>query len=287
MSGDVKRTPLQEIWMRLKRNKVAVVSMIIIIILLLMAIFAGLLLDYEEDAIKQNIANRLKPPSAEHWFGTDQYGRDLFSRVVFGSRISLSIGVVATFFAMGTGIVFGAVAGYFGGWVDNIIMRITDIFLAIPAILLAIAIVAVLGTNVVNLIMAIAVAYAPGYVRVVKAAVIRVKGNEYIEAARALGANPAQVIFKHLVLNSIDPIIVQATLGISSIIIAAAALSYVGLGAQPPVPEWGSMLSGGKEFMRTDPYIMIFPGLFIFLSSLSFNLFGDGLRDALDPKLKQ
>ena len=280
------RSKLQEIWLRLKRNKVAVVSLIIILLLIVVAFAADIFVNYEQNVIKQDIMNRLQPPSAEHWFGTDEFGRDIFSRVIYGSRISLSIGIVATLVSMGIAIIIGSVAGYFGGIIDNIIMRITDIFLAMPGTLLVIALVAALGTNIINLVIAISIAYVPGYVRIVRASVLTIKGNEFIEAAKALGANSNQIIFKHLVTNSLAPIIVQATLGISGIIIAASSLSYMGLGAQPPIPEWGNMLSSGKQFMRTEPHIMFFPGLFIFITSLAFNLLGDGLRDALDPKLK-
>lgn len=281
-----KRSQIKEIWIRLRKNKMAVMAMIVILLLICCAIFADFISDYKISAIGQDIMNRLQSPSTEHWFGTDEYGRDIFARVIFGTRISLSIGVISTLISISFGVVIGSIAGFYGGRVDNIIMRINDILMATPGILLCIAIVAALGTSFVNLIIAIAIAYVPGYVRVVKSAVLQVKGNEYVEAAKALGARSTHIIFKHLVLNSMAPIIVQTTLGISSIIITAAALSYLGLGTQPPVPEWGSMLSAGKDFMRSDPYMMFFPGLFIFITSLSFNIFGDGLRDAMDPKLK-
>lgn len=281
-----RRSKNQELWLRLKKNKVAVASLVVILILVVMALTADIFFDYQQEAIKQHIGNRLQSPSREHLFGTDEFGRDVLARIVFGSRISLSIGVVCVVVSMGVGIIFGAVAGYYGGIIDNIIMRITDIFMAIPGTLLVIAIVSVMGTTITNLMLAIAVAYFPGYARIVRASVLTVKENEYVEAAVALGGRPRNIIFEHLVLNSMAPIIVQGTLGISSIIVAAAALSYMGLGAQAPIPEWGAMLSASKQYMRTEAYLMFFPGLFIFITSLSFSLLGDGLRDALDPKLK-
>lgn len=286
MTQEKKRSQAQEVWARLKTNKIAVLSMFIILLLVLIALTANLFLDYDVDAIKQNISNARQSPSAEHWFGTDEYGRDVFARVIFGTRISLAIGVVCVIVSMLVGIVLGAVSGYYGGLIDNIIMRIVDVFMAIPSTLLVIAIVAVLGSTVTNLIIAISIAYFPGYARIVRASVLTVKGNEYVEAAVALGGRARHIIFKHLVMNSLAPIIVQGTLGISSIIVAAAALSYMGLGAQAPMPEWGAMLSASREFMQTEPYLMFFPGLFIFITSLAFSLLGDGLRDALDPKLK-
>lgn len=285
MELNKKRSQFQEVWGRLKKNKVAVVSLFVILLLGIIALTADLFLDYET-AITQDFSNLMQGPSAEHWFGTDEYGRDIFARVMFGTRISLSIGIICVIISMFAGIVLGAFSGYYGGIIDNVIMRLVDVFMAIPSTLLVIAIVAVLGSTIPNLIIAIAIAYFPGYARIVRASVLTVKGNEYVEAAVALGGLPKHIIFKHLVMNSMAPIIVQGTLGISSIIVAAAALSYMGLGAQAPTPEWGAMLSSSREFMQTSPHLMFFPGLFIFLTSLAFSLLGDGLRDALDPKLK-
>ncbi|MDL2218197.1 ABC transporter permease [Christensenellaceae bacterium OttesenSCG-928-M15] len=286
MENTKSRGKFQEMWLRLKKDKLAVISLCVILVLVLCAVFAGLIFNYDRDAIMQDVPNRLKGPSSEHWFGTDELGRDIFARVIFGARTSLSIGVVSVFFSIGIAIIIGAVSGYFGGVVDNVIMRITDVFLAMPGTLLVISLVAAFGTSIVNLILATVIAYMPGYVRIVRATVMTVKTNAYIEAAKALGGNSAQIIVKHCILNSMAPIIVQATLGISTIIIATAALSYMGLGAQPPIPEWGAMLASGQASFRTSPHVMLFPAFFIFITSLCFNLLGDGLRDALDPKLK-
>lgn len=284
--GNGKRSRLQEMWFRLKKNRPAMASLFVIMLLVILSLSVDLLFDYKEDVIKTAPMDRLQGPSAEHWFGTDESGRDIFARVLYGTRVSLGIGFSATIFSMGLAIVLGSVSGFYGGKVDNIIMRITDVFLAIPSILLVIALVAAFGTNLVNLIFAMSISYVPGFVRVVRAQVLTIKGTDYIEAARALGASPSQIIFRHIVQNSLAPIIVQATLGISSIIIAASSLSYIGLGVQAPMPEWGNMLSLGKSVIGSSPHVMLFPGLFIFITSLAFNLLGDGLRDALDPKLK-
>lgn len=286
MEKTKSRTKSQDVWKRLCRNKAALISLFVIMLLIFVAIFADVLFNYQEDVIRQEVPNRLQPPSAQHWFGTDDLGRDVFARVLYGTRVSLTIGFVTIAISMGAAIALGAIAGYSGGAVDNAIMRVTDVFLAIPNTLLVIALVAALGINLVNLVIAIAITYTPGFIRVVRASVLTIKGNDYIEAAKALGATNRQIITKHVIANSLAPIIVQATLGISSIIIAASSLSYIGLGVQPPTPEWGNMLSQGKTFMRTSPHLMFFPGLFIFITSLAFNLLGDGLRDALDPKLK-
>lgn len=280
------RTLWQGVWKRLKKNKLAIIGMIIIIAILLIAVFADIIVDYEEKAITQNSKNRLIPPNKDNWFGTDMYGRDIFARIVHGSRISLVIGLTTIALSLTGGGLIGAIAGYYGGRLDNILMRIMDMFLAIPPILLAIAVIAAVGSGVVNLFVALSVSGIPAYSRLFRSTVLTLRNEEFIEASRAVGAKDSWIMVKHIVPNAIGPIIVQATLGIANTIIAAASLSFIGLGIQPPSPEWGAMLSEGKEFMRYSPYIVISPGIAIMLTVLSLNLLGDGLRDALDPRLK-
>lgn len=281
-----KKSQAAEVWGRFVKNKAAVLGMIIFIMLILIAIFADQIASYEDSAIKKDMSIRLQPPSAEHWFGTDSLGRDLFARVVHGSRVSLAVGVLAVAGSLILGGGLGAIAGFYGGNIDNIIMRVTDVLLAIPATLLDITIVAALGPNMTNLVIALIVSEIPVFTRILKAAVIMVKDQEYIEAARAIGAKDRTIIFSHVIPNCIAPIIVQITLKIAGVILATAGLSFLGLGAQPPTPEWGSLLAGGRTFIRDYPYITLFPGLAIMITVLSLNLLGDGLRDALDPRLK-
>lgn len=281
-----KRSQAQEIWMRFKKNKLAVCGLIILIILLLVTIFAGVIVNYQQDVIRQDIANKLQGPSARHWFGTDTYGRDIFARIIYGTRISLTFSISATLISVFLGGIIGCISGFYGGKVDNIIMRLTDIFLAIPFILLAIAIVAALGPGLLNLMVAMVIASIPSYARLFRSAVLSIRNQEFIEAARAIGASDFHIILRHIVPNIIGPILVQATLGISGQILAVAALSYLGLGIQPPTPEWGTMLSDGKQYMRYHEYLILVPGLAIVLTVLAVNSIGDGLNDALDPKLR-
>lgn len=281
-----KRSLMAETWRRLKRSRTAIFGLALIIMFLFMAIFAPLIGDYNEDALKMNVRERLQGPTIDHWFGTDEFGRDIFIRIVYGTRISLFVGLISVSIALSIGGFFGAIAGYYGGQIDHIIMRILDVILAIPVILLAITIVAALGPSMLNLMIAIGVANIPGFARVVRAAVLSVKDEEFIEAAKAIGAKDHVIILKHVIPNSMAPIIVYATLKVATAIMATASLSFIGLGVQPPTPEWGSMLSSGRAYIRDQMYIVLFPGLAIVLSVLSLNLIGDGLRDALDPKLK-
>lgn len=280
-----KNSQLKEIWRRFKKNKSAMVGLIILIIFALIAIFADLIVPYEK-AIEQNGAVRLQGPSSEHWFGTDAFGRDTFARIVHGSRVSLSIGFAAVGISLIIGGFLGAAAGYYGGRADNIIMRIMDVFTCIPGILLALAIVAALGSSMTNLLIAITIANIPGFVRLVRSSILTVVENDFIEAARSYGAKDFRIIVKYILPNAMGPIIVQATMGIAGMILSASGLSYMGMGIQPPRPEWGAMLSEAKDYMRTAPYLLLFPGFAILISALCFNLVGDGLRDALDPKLK-
>lgn len=282
-----KRSQAAEVWKRMRRNRLAMIGLVIIICLILMAAFANSIADYETEVIKQNITIRLQKPSAEHWFGTDEFGRDIFARLVHGSRISLLVGTVAVCISLVSGGILGAIAGYFGGKVDNVIMRIMDIFLSIPILLMAIMIVAALGASMVNLMIAIGVSSMPTFARVTRAAVLSVKDQEYVEAARAIGGKTGRIIFRHILPNCLSPIIVQATMRVATAILSTAGMSFIGLGISPPTPEWGAMLSSGRGFIRDASHIVVIPGLLIMITVLSLNLLGDGLRDALDPKLKR
>lgn len=266
------------------KNKMAIAGMIILLILLFAGIFADVIAPY--DYAQQDLANTFQHPNAQHWFGTDKFGRDIFSRVVYGARISLLVGFIAVGIAVVLGGILGAVAGFYEGKVDNIIMRIMDILMAIPNVLLAIAIVATLGTGLVNLMIALGISAIPRFARVVRATTLTIRREEYIEAAVASGISDFQIIVLHILPNCLPPLIVQISLGIADAILMAAGLSFIGLGIQPPDPEWGSMLSEGRNYIRGWAYMTYFPGLAIVLTALSLNLVGDGLRDALDPKLK-
>lgn len=280
-----KKSQAKEIFSRFVQNKAAVVGLIIILVFVSFALFPELFARYGYD--DQDLSRQFLPPSWEHPFGTDDYGRDIFSRVVYGSRISLVIGVFSITFSCAVGVLIGSVAGYYSSTIDNILMRAMDIMLAMPSILLAIAIVAAMGVGFQNLIIAIGVASIPQYARIVRASVLSIKDQEYIEAARSIGASNLRIIFRHILPNCLAPIIVQATMSIATAILSASALSFIGLGISPPTPEWGAMLSAGRSFIRDYWYVVTFPGLAIMLSVFAFNLFGDGLRDALDPRLKK
>ena len=282
-----KRSQFEEVWRRLKKNKMAMIGLAIVIFLVLLAVFADFLFDYDEIVIKQNTAIRLQGPSAEHWFGTDEFGRDILARLIHGGRISLVVGVVAVAIALVLGGTLGAISGFFGGTVDMVISRAMDILLAVPSLLLSITIVSALGPSIMNLMIAIAVSSVPGYARIVRSSVMTVRDNEFVEAAKAIGANDAQIIASHILPNCLAPIIVQVSLKVASAILSTSGLSFLGLGVKAPTPEWGSMLSGGRAYLRNAPHLTVFPGLCIMLTILSMNLLGDGLRDALDPKLKQ
>lgn len=279
------REQFAEFWRRFRKNKSAVAGLFILILLVGMALFADLIVPYAR-CVEQVGADRLQGPSAAHFFGTDEFGRDLFARVVHGSRYSLFIGVATSLMALVAGAVLGASAGYFGGMVDNVICRIVDVFMCVPPILLSLAVVAALGTSVKNLIVAITISCIPGNVRLIRSVVLTVAEQDYVEVARSYGASNARIIFRYVLPNAMGPIIVNTTMAISDMILSAAGLSFIGMGIQPPSPEWGALLSAAQTYIFTSPYLLVFPGLFIILSSLSFNLVGDGLTDALDPKLK-
>jgi len=274
-----------EIWRRFKKNKFAMAGLIILIFLTLVAIFAPVIADYETRVIAQNLQNRLQRPSLAHPFGTDNFGRDIFSRVIYGTRISLVIGFVAVSVSLAIGGAIGTISAYFGGRLDNVLMRIMDVFLALPSILLAIAIVAALGPGIVNVMIAMTISFIPAYARLLRSLVLPIKDMEYIEAARVTGVSISRIIISHILPNTMGPILVQSTLAVGRIIIAAAGLSFLGLGVIPPMPEWGAMLSDGQGFMRNHPYLVISPGVAIIITVLALNLLGDGLNDALDPRL--
>lgn len=282
-----KRSQWAELWKNLKRNKMALFGLIILVIIVLLAIFADQIANYDQVVIKQNLKMRLKPPSAQYWLGTDEFGRDIFARLIHGARVSLKVGLIAVGIAIVVGGFLGAIAGYYGDKLDNVIMRVMDIFLAVPSILLAIAIVSALGPNLLNLMIAVSISSIPRYARIVRASVLSIRDQEFVEAARAIGAGDARIIFRHIIPNSLAPVIVQGTLGVANAILSTAGLSFIGLGIQPPAPEWGSMLSGGRQYLRYAWWVTTFPGVAIMITILSLNLLGDGLRDALDPRLKQ
>ena len=274
----------RETWRRLKKNKAAMVGLFVLSTLVICALFPEKIAPYGYD--DQLLSRKFISPCKQFLFGTDNLGRDIFSRVVFGTRISLQIGLISVGISAFLGIVLGSLAGFYGGFIDNRIMRGVDIMLAIPSILLAISIVAALGPGILNLMIAIGIGSTPGFARIVRASILGVKEQEFIEAARSIGAGDVRIIQKHILPNCAAPIIVQATMSVASAILSAASLSFIGLGVQPPTPEWGTMLSAGRQFIRDYWYIVTFPGLAIMVTILALNLFGDGLRDALDPKLK-
>ena len=279
-----KQSTTGEIFKRLARNKSAMLGLIIFIILVLASIFGPMISPWS--ITKIDILSAFQHPNTEHWFGTDDLGRDLFTRVLYGGRYSLSIGIIAIVFSLILGIIVGTVAGYFGGQVDNIIMRILDIIQSIPGIILTIAISAALGSGFDKTIMALGISRVPSFARVLRASIMSVRDKEFLEAAESIRASKMRIIRRYILPNSFAPLIVEATMGVAGTILAAASLSYIGLGIQPPMPEWGALLSGAKEYIRDYAYLLTFPGLFIALTVLCLNMLGDGLRDALDPKLK-
>ncbi|MFD1637750.1 ABC transporter permease [Evansella tamaricis] len=277
-------SPWKEAYWQLRKNKLAIVGIVIITFFILVAIIAPLLTPYAFNTI--NAGPRLTGPSADHWFGTDDLGRDTFTRIVYGARISLMVGFFAVTGALVFGTLLGIVAGFFGKWVDMLISRIFDIMLAFPSILLAIAIVAILGPSLQNALIAIAIINIPIFGRLVRSKVISIRQEEYILAAKAQGMKNGRILFHHVLPNSVAPIIVQATLSFGTAILEAAALGFLGLGAQAPTPEWGKMLSDSRQYIQSAPWTVLFPGVSIMLVVLGFNMIGDGLRDALDPKMK-
>ncbi|QEK12947.1 ABC transporter permease [Crassaminicella thermophila] len=279
-----RKSNFWEVIRRLRKSHMAMIGLFIVCLLILTAIFADVIAPYGYD--DQELSNAFKSPSFKHLFGTDEFGRDIFSRIIYGSRISLEVGFIAVSISVVIGGFLGAIAGYYGGMVDNFIMRCMDVLLSIPQILLAISIAASLGPGLINLMIAVGISSIPQYARLVRASVLSIREQEFIEAARSVGSSDIRIIFKHILPNCLAPIIVQATLGVAFAILTAAGLSFIGLGIQPPTPEWGAMLSGGRGYIRDYAYMTLFPGLAIMITILALNFLGDGLRDALDPKLK-
>ncbi len=282
-----KKSMAQETWHRLIKNKGAVIGMLFLLALIAVALLAPVLFDYETDVIGQNISERFMPPCKEHLFGTDEVGRDLFARVMWGARYSLAIGVGAVALGLLVGLITGSLAGFYGGIIDSLLMRAIDIFYSIPNIMTAVVIVSVLGTSTVNLIIALAFSCASSFGRIVRAQVMTIRDQEYVESSYAMGLPTWKIIIKHILPNCLSPIIVQVTLLIGSTIISASSLSFLGIGIPAPSPEWGALLSGGRAYIRSAGYLCVIPGLAVMLTVLALNLLGDGLRDALDPKLKK
>ena len=280
-----KQSRLKETWRRLKKNKIAVISLFVIILILLVALFAPLLAPYPYD-YQDYDAEPFTQFTKEHWLGTDRLGRDVLSRLLYGSRQSLEIGILSTFFAATIGIIIGSISGYYGGWTDTLIMRLLDVFQGIPMFLLTVTLAAVLGPSLRNAILAISISSVPGYARLMRASILTVCGNEYIEAARSINVKDARMIRKHVIPNAISPLIVSITMSLGTTILAGAGLSFIGLGVQPPIPEWGGMISDARGFLRDHLFLSLYPGLCVMITVLAFNLLGDGLRDALDPRQK-
>lgn len=282
---DIPEGSWAEIWYALKRNKRAMFGLFFILFLAIVAIFADQIAPF--GMREQNLSNALQFPDSTHWLGTDDLGRDILSRIIYGTRVSLTVGVSAVFLALIIGGILGVLSGYYQGWIDTLIMRFCDMLLSIPSILLAIAIVASLGSSMRNMIIAIGIANIPIFARIIRAGVLSIKEKEFIEAAEALGANDVRVIFKHVLPNIMSPIIVQSSMGVASAILSAVGLGFIGLGLEASIAEWGTMLNSGRGYIRTHYYLTLYPGLVIMLTVLSFNLLGDGLRDAIDPKMRE
>lgn len=279
---------LRESMYLLARNKLSLTALIILVLLVLGAVLAPVIIPYPEDlADATHTAIKLQPPSAEHLMGTDELGRDIFSRVVYGARVSLTAALAAVGLSLLIGIPLGAIAGSFGGWVDNVIMRITDVFLSFPPLLLAIAMVAVMGSSLNNAVLAIALSWWPWYTRLIRGQAISVKERKFVQAAETIGTSRMKIIFRHIIPNCISPVIVQASMDIGGVILTVASLSFLGLGAQLPTPEWGLMISMGRRFFPDSWWYCIFPGLAIFITVLCFNLLGDAIREILDPKTRK
>lgn len=281
--------PRTERWIALykqmRKNRMAMIGGYIILFYFLVALFGPVIAPY--DPLEINLLNKLQPPSWEHLMGTDDKGRDVLSRIIYGSKLSLTVGVVSVVIGAFFGIILGLISGYYGKWIDTIIMRVIDILLAFPGLLLALAIVSALGPSLINVMIAVGIFSIPTFARIVRGSTLSTKKLEYIDAIRALGASDFKIIFVHILPNILSPIIVQGTLRIATAILTAAALSFLGMGAQPPSPEWGAMLSSGRGYLWNAPHIATFPGIAIALIVMGLNLFGDGLRDALDPRMNK
>ena len=277
--------PWREFWLKFRQNRLAVAGLVLFVLLVLMAIFADNIAPYGYD--EQNLRRAFLAPSAQHWFGTDNFGRDVLSRVIYGARISLTVGVISVGIALLVGGTIGILAGFKGGWFDIIAMRLVDLLMSIPSTLLAISIVASIGPSLRNVMIAVGISSIPTYARLTRSVVIGLKELQFIEAANAMGTRQYKIILRHIIPNSLAPIIVQATMGIAGAILAAAGLGFIGLGIQPPNAEWGAMLNAGRHYIRDYPHMITFPGIAIMMAIFALNVLGDGLRDALDPKLSE
>lgn len=272
----------------LQRNHLTRAALIVVLMLFMLAIVSPYVAPYSEHILDEtNPKDKLLPPSSTYWFGTDELGRDIFSRVIYGTRISLKTALIAVGVAILIGVPLGAMAGAFGGYVDELIMRFTDLFMSFPPLLLAITIAAFMGPSLRNAMLAIALTWWPWYARIVRGQAVSVKERQFVKAAEAIGTSPLKIVFRHIVPNCISPVIVQASMDIGGVILTIASLSFLGLGAQPPMPEWGLMVSTSRNYFLNAWWYSIFPGLFIFLTVLVFNLLGDGLREVLDPKTRK
>lgn len=280
-----KESRWKEVWRRLKKDRLAMFGLVVISLMIFFALLADVIVPYEA-ALKMNLRQKLAPPSAVHWFGCDGYGRDLFARCLHGARVSLTIGFATSIATLLAGSMLGALVGYVGGKLDDLIMRALDIFSAIPSTLFAMAVVAAMGPGIVNICIAISLTNIPGFVRIVRSSVLNIAEQEYIEASRAGGTATLRILTKHVLPNCVGTLIVQTTANVASMILTAATLSFLGLGINPPQPEWGALVSEGKEFLRTAPHLILFPGVMICVASFSMSVLGDGLRDALDPRLR-
>lgn len=280
-----RRGPFAEAIFRLRKSPLAMFGLGVILLLIFFAVFADFVTPYKY--YQQNLEHMFEAPSRQFLLGTDEFGRDILSRLIYGARVSLQVGFIAVSIALIAGGSLGAAAGYYGGKIDNMIMRVMDVLLSIPQTLLAIAIAASLGPGLLNMMIAVGISATPRYARIVRSSVLTIRGMEYIEAAHAVGSSDFRIIMKHIIPNSMAPIIVQSTLGVASAILNAAGLSFIGLGIQPPNPEWGAMLSGGRQYIRNYPHLTLYPGLTIMITILALNFLGDGLRDALDPKQRR
>ncbi len=279
-----KRSQFGEVWHRLKKSKIAVASLIVLILIFITSALAPVLAPYNYD--QEDFNASFASPSKEHLLGTDRLGRDILSRLLYGSQQSLKIGIYSTAFAAVIGILLGALAGYYGGRIDNLIMRFLDVYQGIPMFLLCVTLAAVLGPSLRNAIIAIGISSVPGYARMMRASILTVGEMEYIEAARAINATDKRIILKHIIPNAISPLIVMITMSMGSSVLAGAGMSFIGLGVQAPIPEWGAMISDARSFLRGHGELALYPGICVIITVLAFNLLGDGLRDALDPRLK-
>ena len=277
-----KKTRFQIVWKRLKKNKMAMVGLYIIILMIIVSSIAPYIAPYSYD--KQDYTAAMQGPSDEHLLGTDEFGRDILSRLLYGAKYSFEFGIVAVFVGAAIGLFLGSIAGFFGGWIDNIIMRFLDIYQSVPMMVMAIALTSSLGAGMKSAVIAIGISTMPIYARLIRGSLLEIRSMEYIEAATAINAGKLRILMRHMIPNAISPVIVTLTMSVGLNVLAGASLSFIGLGAQQPLPEWGAMLSAGRAFMRDHPRLVILPGILIMLLVLSFNMFGDGLRDALDPR---